>query len=351
MHFEPFPGPDAAWDAQLLEYSDHQVFQTSAWLRFVEETQRATPIRAILRDGGDVVGLFAGLVVRKGGIRILGSPMRGWLTPTMGIRLRPGVDRLAALDALSQFAFSELRVWYLELADPSLGDGTDRVVGADRLGFDTIPASTYELNLRPSEADLFQGMNSACRRCIRKASKVGVEVVEAGPEGFADDYYAQMLDVFEKQQLVPTYPKSRIESLIRHLHPTGHLLLLRALDAAGHSIASGIFPGMNTHMYFLGGASYRSGQINRPNEAIFWYAMRYWKERGITTFDLCGRGDYKLKYGCVSAVRPRLMRARHPILISGRMLAQRVVRVRQRVAFHVRERFDRAAKAARGRKR
>jgi CelD/BcsL family acetyltransferase involved in cellulose biosynthesis len=50
-------------------------------------------------------------------------------------------------------------------------------------------------------------------------------------------------------------------------------------------------------MYFWGGASWREDQILRPNEAVFWFAIRYWKERGIEAFDMGGGGEYKRKYG------------------------------------------------------
>src|SRR5436189_3057502 len=99
-------------------------------------------------------------------------------------------------------------------------------------------------------------MTSACRRCIRKAKKVGVTIEEADDPEFADDYYAQLRDVFAKQSLVPTYGVDRVQALIAHLHPTGRLLLLRARGPDGASIATGIFPAMNGSMYFWGGASW-----------------------------------------------------------------------------------------------
>ena len=112
-------------------------------------------------------------------------------------------------------------------------------------------------------------------------------VEEASAAGFADEYYAQLQDVFAKQGLRPTYGVDRVRELIRCVHPTGRLLLVRALGPEGEPIASGIFPAMNRTAYFWGGASWRSHQILRPNEAIFWFAMRDWKARGmsaVTTF-------------------------------------------------------------------
>src|SRR3546814_4018328 len=35
----------------------------------------------------------------------------------------------------------------------------------------------------------------------------------------------------------------------------------------------------------------------RPNQALHWYAMRYWKARGVHLHDWGGTGDYKKNYG------------------------------------------------------
>jgi hypothetical protein len=74
-------------------------------------------------------------------------------------------------------------------------------------------------------------------------------IQEANDKGFVDDYYSQLRNVFAKQHLVPTYGMGRVSALIRHLQPTGNLLL-RAIDAEGHGIATGIVPAMHDRAYF-----------------------------------------------------------------------------------------------------
>ena len=125
---------------------------------------------------------------------------------------------------------------------------------------------TYQSDLARSEEDLFKGMESACRRCIRKAEKSGVTVEEAGDLAFADEYYEQLKDVFAKQGKLPTYPVERVRVLMKHMLPTGRLLALRARDPEGRCIATGLYPGMNDMAFFWGNASWRSGQQWRPNE-------------------------------------------------------------------------------------
>jgi hypothetical protein len=277
-----------------------------------------------VKRGTETVGFFTGLVVRRYGLRILGSPFQGWTTNYMGFNLRQGVSRRAAVEALLPFAFGPLQCVHLELRDRQLA--LEDLAG---LGFSHSPKTIFDVDLRPSEEDIFGHMTSACRRCIRKAEKVGVIIEEAADPAFANDYYAQLQDVFAKQSLVPPYDASRVTELIRHLHPTGRLLLLRARSPEGKCIATGIFPAMNTTMYFWGGASWREHQILRPNEALMWYAMRYWKRRGIEWFDLGGGAEYKRKYGPVEVLVPFFRVSRFRALAGARQLAKRGFRLRQ----------------------
>ena len=165
-------------------------------------------------------------------------------------------------------------------------------------------------------------------------------VVEASDLEFADEYYDQLQEVFAKQSLSPTYGVEVVRALIEHVHPSGHLLLLKALSPEGKCIATGIFPGMNRTAYFWGGASWRSHQILRPNEALFWHAMLYWKSRGITTFDL-GAGDYKRKYGVRDVAVPHFVHASLPGLASMRAVVK-LLRTSERL-----RRLARTAKPAR----
>jgi len=317
----PFSSVD--WD-RLDEFEDRTVFQTKEWLEFVAETQNARPVILELRDGGTVAGYFSGLTFRRFGVKILGSWFPGWTTPYMGFNLLPGVSRSAALGAVEDAAFGKLGCLHLELCDPCLVPEDGR-----GLGFICDSFPTYRTDLTKPEAEIFSGMTSACRRCIRKAEKCGVVVEEAHDVGFADEYYGQLKEVYARQRLVPSYRVDRVRALIKHLAPTGRLLLLRARDPQGNCIATGLFPGFNKMAEFWGAASFQSGQILRPNEAIQWYAMRYWKSRGIEVYDWGGENPYKEKYGCVPFAAPRFAKSRYKLLAKMRDGMQKVMHGRQ----------------------
>jgi hypothetical protein len=314
----------ADWQA-LDSFADRTVFQTREWLNFVSETQGASPVLAELREGGKLVGYFSGLTVSKLGVRILGSSFPGWTTPYIGFNLSPGVSRAAALAAVEGLAWNTLKCLHMEVSDPYFtpADG-------EELGFACQYYTSYRSDLTKSEDELFNGMDSACRRCVRKAEKSGVVIEEAHDAAFADEYYGQLKDVFSKQGLVPTYGPERVRSLVKHLEPTGRILLLRARDPEGNCIATGIFPGFNQIAEFWGNASFRSGQIFRPNEAIHWYVMRYWKQRGVAVYDWGGEGSYKEKYGCKLHQVPWLTKSRYQIVSKLRDEAKHMFARKQR---------------------
>jgi len=317
--------PEVADWARLDSFADRTVFQTREWLHFVRETQRAKIVLCELTDGGETVGYFSGLVFSRFGVRMLGSSFPGWTTPYMGFNLVPGASRSAALAAIERMAWDTLKCLHLEVSDPffTVDDGKE-------LGFTCESYASYRSDLTQTEDKLFSNMDSACRRCVRKAEKSGVVIEEAHDLDFADEYYEQLRDVFAKQGLVPTYTVERVRSLVRNLEPTGRILLVRARDPDGKCIATGIFPGFNKIAEFWGNASFRSSQNLRPNEAIHWYAMRYWKRRGAEIYDWGGEGTYKEKYGCVAHRVPWFTKSRFAFISRLRGQAKAMFERKQR---------------------
>jgi hypothetical protein len=306
------------WHA-LDAFGDRLFSQRRHWLEFIAAFTGGEVVVAELHSRAQVVGYFSGIRFRRCGVPILGSPFRGWTTPYMGFNLAPDVSRREALGALEKFAFRELGCLHLEVTDRHFAteDGAAR-------GFAARVVRTLVTDLTQDEDQLLANMSSACRRAIRKAEKSGVIVEPADPEGFAEEYGAQLEDVFAKQGLRPTYSHARVQKLIDHVYPSGDLLLARVRDPEGRCIATGIFPGFNRLSFFWGNGSLREHQIMRPNEALHWFAMRYWKQRGMRQHDWGGPNAYKTKYGVVPYTTVALRRSRYAVLQHARDLAERL---------------------------
>ena len=229
------------WSTTIDSEQVGTIHQTPAWLRFLSKTQHGEPVLAALRERQATLGCLIGMIVRKFGLRILGSPFPGWSTSYVGLILSGEVDRGRAVRALIDFAFDGLGCVHLEMMDRHV-----TLKDLEELDVRYTAYRGFEIDLTRREDELFSGMISACRRCIRSAEKRGVMIEETSDAGFAEDYYSQLGDVFSKQGLVPTYGIERVRQLIAHIYPTGHLLLLRARDQRGRCIATGIFPHLNS---------------------------------------------------------------------------------------------------------
>lgn len=312
------------WPVEVASNHAVTIYQTPAWLTFISRTQNGEPVVGALKEDGKTIGYFTGLIIQKFGLRILGSPFPGWTTDYMGLVLSAGTDRRQAIQALIEFAFQELGCVHLEMMDRNL-----TLSDLDGIDVQYRMYRGFEIDLTRDEDQLFSNMTSACRRCVRKAERENVLIEESHDVEFADDYYAQLEDVFAKQRLVPTYGIARVRQLITQVHPTGHLLLLRARDRDGRCIATGIFPHMNGIMYFWGGASWRQHQLLRPNEAIQWYAMKSGKRNGLRIYDMGGGGEYKRKYGGREIEVPWLRKSKYPWIGTLRDMAQHSHKLRQ----------------------
>jgi hypothetical protein len=307
------------WWNRLEQFSDRITFQTEGWIRFIAETQHATPAFAEVRDGSSVVGCFHSLIIKRFGCKILASPFPGWTTDYMGFNLQPDVPRWLALQSLEQFAFCDLGCMYFEVADRlfTMDDGL-------RAGLEQRTSSSYETDLTCSEEKIFAEMAGSCRQCIRKAQRCGVMIEEAAPDdAFIKEYYDQLTEVFLKQGLLPTYSLQTVRKLLHYLYPTGHLTLFRARNQEGKCIATGIYHGVNKFASLWGNASLRDYLPLRPNQALHWHALRYWRGRGAECFDWGGGGDYKAKYGGRKVDVFRFSKSRVPFLSKLRDQAQR----------------------------
>ena len=309
----------APWE-RIESCVDHVVFKSRTWIDFLTETQGITPLVVAVGKDGRTIGWFIGGTMRKG-IRIVASPFEGWSTPFQGLSVLEPIstrERLLIYEELIPFCYAKTGCWFFQTTDWSLKpedlDGSPLTCQA---------VKGYRLDLSRDEAALFAGFDSATRRAIRKAQKGGVTVQEPTDlDQFITDYYDQLQDVFGKQGLKPTYLRSRVEALIKHLHGAGRLLLLESRSAEGKCIGTGIFPAAHQLMQFWGGASYRSHQILRPNEILFWEAIRYWKQRGVLEFEFGGGGAYKEKYGPEPYRRAQIIAPRWPILSRLKTLAR-----------------------------
>jgi CelD/BcsL family acetyltransferase involved in cellulose biosynthesis len=316
-----------AWEAMIADHPDLEVFHGSAWLDYLAASQQAEPVIAAVRADGQCVGYFVGAMVRRYGVRILGSPLRGWGTQCMGFLLDEGFDRRAAATALPEFAFGKLGCLHVELADRHLT--AELMAGS---GYEVEIGKTFVVDLVRSEEEIFAGMRRKTRQYLRGAARDGVRAEIATELDFADDFHEQLVEVFAHQGLAPTYGVERVRQLITSLQPAGQLLLVRVRAPDGRCVSSGLSIGRGRTAVLWGGAFRRAHSELRPNEVMWWEAIRRWRSRGALRVDMGGAGDYKAKYGGVESPTFHFHRSRYGIMRHGRSAVRKLFRARQVLA-------------------
>ena len=303
--------------ASLDSFHDRVFSQRRPWLEFIKSFTEGDIVIVRIQQLDSTVGYFTGILFRRCGVRILGSPFPGWTTPFMGFNLPPGFPRACLLKPLERWAFRELGCLHLEIRDRYLC--AEDVEG---LNFRQTIFRGYLSDLTASEDQILSGMASCRRRAIRKAEKNGLTVEVASADGFAEEYYEQVSDVFGRQGLTPTYSLERVRKLIDHVHPSGDLLLARVKEPGGRTIAAGIYAGFGRLSYYWGSGSLGKYQCLRPNELLHWFALRYWKTKGAQEHEWGAAGSYKAKYGPSPLDVPSFRKSRYNAIEFARRAAE-----------------------------
>jgi hypothetical protein len=310
ISFKRIAVDDMPWE-KLREFNGANIFQTQPWIFFLADFLGAEPVFAAVQSDGKVQGYFVGLITKRLGLKILGSPFRGWNTYFMGFNLMPGVSYREVLQAFPNFAFDDLKCHFLMIIDINL-EGHE----LKGLPYHVRKINNFVLDLTKSEQELFANMKgNSSRTSIRRTIKKGVVIEETNDPGFADEYYAQYLEVNARKSLPPYYGLDFVRQMIACLQPTGNLLMLRARTPEGVCIATHISLVFNKVAVAWGSASRKEYLSLRPNELIYWYAMKIVKSMGIEVFQLAdGVKQFKEKLGAYETQVFRLMKARNPFL-------------------------------------
>lgn len=311
------------WDEEIAGFGSKFLFHQSAWLKFLEETQTGKAMRWRIMSNGKVEGYFAALFLKKGPLKILGSPLPGWTTNYMGPVVDEGFDLEKFLSALDKLC-RQRGIHHVELCNPFLDPDLMR-----KSGFAVSEGITFLVPLFPNEDEMWKNLKSECRNRIRKGMKNCLLVRDSDDPAFVDEYYRELKEVFAKQNLVPTYPIGRVKSLFGNLKPD--LLFALEVKLEDEIIATGVFPHDDGCVYFFGGASWIRFHRYCPNELLHWTAMTLSGKLGIKQYNMCGGGSFKPKFGGQEVPVYRYVKSYSVFAKLGRELYKSVVHAKQRI--------------------
>ena len=277
-------------------------FTTVEWLDFLKAFRHIYPVVLKITDGEGDVGNFTGGIIHFIGIKVLGSPFYGWVCQHMGFDFRKNVNKSILLDELIDYAIEILGVQYIQITDLKYGydileNCTHKLIGGERY-------KTCYIDLTKTEDELFKAFKSEYRTCVRKFEKNNCLIKEDLSDEFILEHSKQLKEVFRKQKMMaPNYVK-KMKLMYNMLQKKNILLSIKAVTPDNINIASSYYIGFKDIAFLASNASYISYSNLRPNQALHWFSMRYWKSKGIRVMDMGGSGDYKGNYGAEWKLTP-----------------------------------------------
>jgi len=267
------------WNELIDRFKQATVFHTIEWLKMLTDVLHVDFRPYGLFEGEEVVGVFPVFFTKKAMLRICASPLSGWTTAYLG----PLIDSSRLGDMMTGFVtfLERERVDYSEVAFPDCVD-TELLTS---FGFTCEKRSTYILDLLDSEGEMWERLDSSCRRAIRKGTKSGLEVVDGDLAEEVDRYYDMVIDVYEKSNRLPPMPKRFYTALLSHLNGRVKVVFVRY---NGQVIAGGIFPWYRETIYYIDGASDKRYLDLRPNNLLQWTLIQWAWQNGLKVYDMFG---------------------------------------------------------------
>lgn len=299
---------------------DKVIYQTKEWINFICETQNVKPIILRITDDKAFVGYFTCFLFSKFGIKIIGSPFRGWTTLYMGFNVAEGVDRASLVKPVWQYLKKQYNCMYMEIIDRHL-----TFDDVQREGLLADKQETYIKDISEDIEQVFKSFSSTCKNQIRRYEKndAYLNVCEPNDE-FAEKYFNQLKVVFGYQNLVPSYDCERVKKLLKNLnYMADSVYCTEMCNPEGRSIGTLIGFAYKSTCYLFGLASYREEKYYQ-SDYLVWDSILHWKELGYTSYDLVGVRDYKLKFHPELVAVPRVICCRFKILIFMRNVAQKL---------------------------
>jgi hypothetical protein len=288
---------DAAdWDDLVRGFPDHTVFHTMPWLRTVSAANNVKPILIKVMRDGRCAALWPFLVMKKGPLRVLGSPLPGWSTAYLGPLIQEDapaedvVERVLGHERIRRHAYLACKMVTRR-----------RPIDMERFGFTKVlDLETYIVDLTLPRERLWENLKSECRTRIRKAERAGVRVREECDDLFIDDYWRMSVETFAKSNIQPTHSRTFVVELWRNLYPARRV---RAFSAFmnGERMATLVLPHDDHTMYYWGGASYAQYRDVPAHNLLHWHAINAACDMRLLEYDFIstygGPGRFKKTFG------------------------------------------------------
>jgi len=268
--------------SQLLNDSkEATIFHTIEWNNILFEVFGTEITILIAKQAGKPVGTFILNKTTAFGPRtIYQSPNRAFETVYGGPVVISGIDDHSSIkgELIKHFQSlskaSIINVWL----PPHVKADTFR-----QIGYEMTPLYTSVINLEKDQDDLWRGIEPRTRNQIRKAEKLGVQIVKDG-RSCLPVYYQMVRETLGSQGL-RVLPKLFYERVLDILEPQAMAKLFIATHN-GKAIAGAIFLFYKDTAYYWHGASFKEYLFACPNVLIQWELIKHSRRLGYRKYDL-----------------------------------------------------------------
>jgi CelD/BcsL family acetyltransferase involved in cellulose biosynthesis len=267
---------DVRWSAFVRRCSDASPFHHPVWAGLLAECYGYRPlVLAVTDHTGQIVAGAPVLDVRKpfAGRRWVSLPF----TDSCPLLIQ---DQVA--DDRVNLLIKEVRSKRLEAFELRAGLQEQAHV------YTYTPAFHHTLTLSSNPAEVYAKFSKMHQRNIRKAERLGV-TVKRGCSAFDVQTFYRLHLMTRRRLGVPIQPRRFFRLLARRLMATGLGFILVAY-VNQTPVAAAVFLAWNGVLVYKYGASDPRYWEYRPNNLLFWSAIRWGCEHGYHTFDM-GRTD------------------------------------------------------------
>ena len=292
---DPLASPDE-WDRECRAHAGATVFHTAAWARVLATTYGHQPLYLRFRQAHGSAALVPLMEVKSlvTGRRAVCLPFSDYCAP-----LLPEGVTLAHLQAPLEDLAREHRWKYLELRGGALPATPET----------TLPPSFHghELDLRPGQESLWNGLDGSVRRALRKAQSHGLQLRVAHDEAALRGYF-ELHTLTRQRHGLPPQPWAFFRQLHREklIGPDSGFVV--SASAQGRPVAAAVFLRCGTTAVYKFGASDERAWDCRPNNLVMWEGIRHLVATGAHTLHF-GRSSigqeglrrFKLSWGATES--------------------------------------------------
>jgi len=267
------------WDNAIASFGNTRFYHGSAWLGAMEKVGRGRILRFRLVQDGRVTAYFPALLVRRGPFRILGSPLSGTMTESLGPVGDSSLQIPAFLSALNHCCRAR-GIHYLELGSPLFDPEL-----MQQYGYQLNEWNTLEVNLSESAERMWSDLSGKARNRIRKAERLGLITRVSTDPAFLDRHFLLVRQVFGRHRRSSPFARADLQTVCDSLGPVGQVFLIEVhRPEVPEPVASGIFPHDSGMVYSLSTASSEEGRVLCANDLMHWDLMRRAGQLGLSRY-------------------------------------------------------------------